>query len=177
MYRKIMVALDGHPAALAALEPAQALAQSFGSELHLVSVEWPGSPTGTEWKLSQSAFLDKKKGELQAYLDSWAEKLTSQGCQVKTSILPLGSTPERLLQEVDNYGADLLVLCSHGREGLSRWMLGSVAEEMNRRAPCAVMIVPSPGRGDRKKPGRASRAATAAGDPLGGSALLSSPEV
>ncbi|MBS2038883.1 universal stress protein [bacterium] len=172
MYQKILVALDGHPAALAALGPAQALAESFGADLRLVSVEWPRSPRGKEWTLTQTAYMDKKKAELKSYLDAWSAKLRQQGCRVGTCVLPLGSTPERLLQEVENWGADLLVLCSHGREGLSRWMMGSVAEEMNRRAPCSVMIVPSPRRLAKRKSGRALSAVLAPVDPLMGAALL-----
>ncbi len=142
MFKKVMVALDGSPEALAAIEPARAMARAFQAEIHLVSVEFPRSPQGLEWKLSQSAYLDKRKQELQHYLDRWAEKLKAEGLSVSTAVLPLGSTVSRLRQEIEHYNADLLVLCSHGRSGWSRLVLGSTAEEMNRRAGCPVMVVP-----------------------------------
>ena len=139
-----MVALDGHPAALSALGPAQALASAFGAEIRLVSVEWPRHPRKNEWNLTQAAFLDKKRQELEEYLDSWACKLREQGCEVSTNVLPLGPTATRLLDELEAWGAELLVLSTHGRSGVSRWLLGSTCEELNRRSRCSVMVVHSP---------------------------------
>ncbi len=142
MFKKIMVALDGSPEALGALEPARSLARAFDAELHLVAVEFPHTPKGAEWELTQDAYLDKKSKELQDYLDGWAEKLRAEGLNVTTSVLPIGSTIARLQLEVREFGADLLVLCSHGRSGWSRLVYGSTAEEMNRRVACPVMVVP-----------------------------------
>lgn len=144
MFKKIMVALDGSPEALAALEPAQALAEKFASELHLVCVEHPRSPQGQEWKLTQAAYLDKRMHELQDYLDHWAEKLSHSGSSVSTAVLPFGSTVSRLLEEAEQTGVDLLVLSSHGRSGLSRLVFGSTAEGLNRRTTCPILVVHPP---------------------------------
>lgn len=161
MFKKIMVALDGSPEALNAIAPAEALAEAFGAEIYLVSVEFPRSPQGQEWRLTQDAYLEKKKQELQDYLDRWAEKLRQNGRNVTTAVLPLGSTVSRLLQELDQSGADLLVLYSHGRAGLSRLIMGSTAEAMNRRARCPVLVVhpASEPEGDNP-PARASQTFT-----------------
>jgi len=142
MFKKIMVALDGSKEALSALEPARSFARAFAAEMHLVAVEFPRSPQGEEWKLSQDAYLDKKRQELQDYLNVWAEKLKAEGRNATTAVLPLGSTIARLQREVQDFGADLLVLCSHGRSGWARLIYGSTAEEMNRRVACPVVIVP-----------------------------------
>ena len=141
MFKKIVVALNGSPEALAALEPARTLADKFGAEMHLVSVEYPRSPQGQEWKLTQAAYLDKKKQELQDYLDHWAEKLGRNGRKISTAVLPLGSPVSRLVDELTASGADLLVLYSHGRSGLSRLFFGSTAEELNRLASCPILVV------------------------------------
>ena len=143
MFKKIMVALDGSPQALSALESAQAMADAFGAEIHLVSVEVPHFPRGREWKLTQAAYLDKKHRELREYLSHWSEKLGQSGRPVSTEVLPPGSTVSRLLDEIENYGADLLVLSSHGRSGVYRLLFGSTAEELNRRASCPVLVVHS----------------------------------
>lgn len=142
--KKIMVALDSSPQALAALPPARALAQKFASEIHLVSVEMPVSPHGPEWQLTQDVFLDKKRQELEAYLQGAAEPLRGAGLQVSTGVLPLGSTVARLSQEIQTSGADLLVLYSHGRGGLSRLLFGSTVEQMNRRSSCPILVVHPP---------------------------------
>jgi len=141
MFKKIMIALDGSPEALTALESAQSLADAFGAEIHLVSVEVPHFPHGLEWKLTQAAYLDKKDKELRDYLSHWSEKLAQGGRLVSTKVLPPGSIVAHLLDEVENYRADLLVLSSHGRSGISRLLFGSTAEELNRRAICAVLVV------------------------------------
>jgi nucleotide-binding universal stress UspA family protein len=141
MFRKIMVALDGSPQALTALKSSQALAEAFGADLHLVSVEEPHFPHGLEWKMTQADYLEKKHKELTEYLSHWAEKLVQDGRPASTKVLPAGSTASRLLDEVESYGADLLVLSSHKRSGVYRLLFGTTAEELNRRAACPVLIV------------------------------------
>lgn len=124
------------------MEPARCLAQAFESEIHLVAVEFPRSPKGEEWRLTQDAFLDKKRQELLDYLDRSAVKLRSEGSHVTTTVLPLGDTTDHLQRVVQELNADLLVLCSHGRSGWIRILHGSTAEEMNRRVTCPVLVVP-----------------------------------
>ena len=141
MFKRILVALDGHPAGLTALAPAQSLARAFEAEMRLVSVEWPVSPRGREWKLTQAAYLDKRKRELEHYLETWADKLRGQGLRVSSAVLPLGSPVARLLEEIEAWQPDLVVLSSRGRRGLARWALGSVAEELSRQLCCATLIV------------------------------------
>ncbi len=142
--KKIMVALDSSPQALAALPPAQALAEKFAGEIHLVSVEMPVSPHGTEWQLTQDAFLDQKRQELEDYLERAAEPLRYAGLRVSTGVLPLGSTVARLSQEIGAFGADLLVLYSHGGGGLSRLLFGNTVEQLNRRSSCPLLVVHPP---------------------------------
>lgn len=139
-----MVALDTTAEALTALPPARALAKSFAGELHLVSVEMPVSPRGRDWELTQDAYLDKRKRELEEYLERSAAPLRQEGFRVSTEVLPLGSTVARLLEEVAAFQADALVLYSHGRSGLSRLIFGSTAEELNRRASCPILVVHPP---------------------------------
>lgn len=52
----------------------------------------------------------------------------------------IGEPAATLLQMCVDYDADLLVVGTHGRRGLDRWFLGSVAEEMTRKAPCLVLV-------------------------------------
>ncbi|HXU83781.1 MAG TPA: universal stress protein, partial [Polyangia bacterium] len=56
--------------------------------------------------------------------------------------------PEAIVQAAERLGVDLIVMASHGRSGLKRALLGSVAEEVARRSPKPVLIVHGRGHGD-----------------------------
>jgi len=61
-----------------------------------------------------------------------------------TIVVRADSSPaDAILEVVDSVGADLIVLASHGRSGMSRWMLGSVAEKISRHAHVPLVIVPA----------------------------------
>lgn len=141
-FEKILVPLDGSEEAEEALKPARSLARAFEAELRLVTVEeMPDQPAPSEWDLTVGSFLDKKREEVQRNLDRAAQPLRLEDIKVSTAVLPLGPPVMRLLEEARECKADLIVLFSHGRSGLSRIFIGSVAERLTRNAPCPVMIV------------------------------------
>lgn len=142
MFHKILVPLDGLAEAEQALKPARAMALAFHAELRLVTVEeMPEQPTPSEWDLTVGSFLDKKREEVQQNLNRLAETLRTEEIKVSTAVLPLGPPVLRILEEARESKADLVVLFSHGRRGLARVFMGSVAERLTRNAPCPVMIV------------------------------------
>jgi nucleotide-binding universal stress UspA family protein len=57
------------------------------------------------------------------------------------AVLELGSAPARIAEYARRAGIDLLVLATHGRSGLTRVLMGSVAERVVRIAPCPVLVV------------------------------------
>ena len=147
MFFKIVVPLDGSVYAEAALKSASFMARAFNAELKLVTVEdihlpiYPG-------EVDPEMISDVEKDH-QAYLNTRAHELREEGCCVTTAGLPPGPPADRILDEVKKERADLIVVGSHGRTGLSRILLGSVAEKLARHAPCPVMIarlqeVPAP---------------------------------
>ena len=142
MFCKIMVPLDGSTLAEASLCPAKFMARAFNAEVKLISVEeMPAHLSDLEWRLPQQAILDQAKSQSEAYLQARAHELRSEGCTVTFEVLPLGSAAQRILEEVEANKHDLLILTSHGRTGLTRFMMGSVAERLARYARCPVMIV------------------------------------
>ncbi|HJT35858.1 MAG TPA: universal stress protein [Pirellulales bacterium] len=58
--------------------------------------------------------------------------------------LVLGTPPEEIIRVAAEIHADLIVMGTHGRTGLSRALMGSVAEEVVRKAPCSVLVVKTP---------------------------------
>ena len=77
-----------------------------------------------------------------AFLDAWAEEmLPDLPSRTLVTFAPVPS--EGVLEAACRSGADLIVTASHGRSGISRWVLGSVTERIARDADVPVMIVPS----------------------------------
>jgi len=72
-----------------------------------------------------------------------AENLRASGFKVKTGVVE-AEVRTGILDLAAEWQADLIVLGSHGRRGLSRFMLGSVAESLARHARCSVLIVRTP---------------------------------
>lgn len=137
MFFKILVPLDGSPYSEAALQSASFMARAFGSSLKLVTVEeipYPLHPAEAAVHKAES-WQDAQK-----YLDARAHELRQQGCDVTTKVLRAGQPAQRILEEMAEERVDLLVIGSHGRTGLTRLLLGSVAERLAREAPCPVMI-------------------------------------
>ncbi|MBX3171205.1 MAG: universal stress protein [Candidatus Eremiobacteraeota bacterium] len=142
MFRKILVPLDGSEESERALEPARELARAFQAELRLVTVEeMPEEPVSGEWELTLGGFIERKRQETQENLNRLAETWRGESYSITTAVLPLGSPVTRIRAEARECKADLIVLFSHGRSGLSRVLLGSVAERLTRNAPCPVMII------------------------------------
>lgn len=68
-----------------------------------------------------------------------------------------GDPKEKIIGQGETWGADLIVLGSHGWKGLNRFLLGSVSEAVSRHAPCSVQIVRAPLARKERKAGEPSR--------------------
>lgn len=138
MFFKIVVPLDGSSHSEAALKSASFMARAFNAELKLVTVEdialpiYPGE--------LDTEMISQIEKDHEAYLNARAHELRQEGCCVTTVVLKPGPPADRILDEVRKERADLIVVGSHGRTGLTRLLLGSVAEKLAREAPCPVMI-------------------------------------
>lgn len=143
MFSTIMVPLDGSEAAESALPVAIGLLGSQPGELLLVrALDIPEFVTATRVEFSTlHDVFDQQQAEAEVYLQRVATPLRAQGLIVNTRV-PHGSPPsESLLQLAREQRVDVVVMTSHGRTGLARFFLGSVAEKVARHAPCPVLIV------------------------------------
>ena len=141
MYKKILVPLDGSPLAEAVLPHAEALAKSEGAEIVLLSV--PVVPS-LEFLARSPGLADKvieeTEHETEAYLEIEKSKLEKDGIKV-TSIMREGSIPEMILKVADEVHADVIAMSTHGRSGVQRWLMGSVADRVVHHAHIPVMLV------------------------------------
>lgn len=139
IFSQIVVPLDGSDHSETALQSACSLARAFNAELRLITVEevppviYPGSANAQR--------IQEARRDAQTYLLEQAQALRRQGYCVNTQILSPGPPAQRILEELRRNRADLIVVGSHGRTGLGRMLLGSVAERLAREAPCPVLIV------------------------------------
>lgn len=140
-WKKICCPVDFADPSRAAMEEAATLASHFKADLVLVHVI-PSSAgvSGGELVAPQqlSDTVSKRSAELLARWRSDAEGLA--GCPTR-SVMLSGDAASEIVQHAIREGYDLLVLGTHGRTGIARLFLGSVAERVARRAPCPVLFV------------------------------------
>jgi nucleotide-binding universal stress UspA family protein len=142
MYTRIVVGLDGSELAEAALRNGADLAKGLQVPLHLVrvadlaTVHW-GATDASDSYAALSQEMTNEKAAAASYLDVMAAPLRDEGLTVTTEVRT--GTAARELVKVTGPD-DLLVVASHGRSGLERLLLGSVAEEVARKAPGPVLI-------------------------------------
>jgi nucleotide-binding universal stress UspA family protein len=142
VFRRILVPTDFSPCAECAWMLAQRMATALGSELLLMHV----FVEGTLW--SESPFnmarvrevLADQERRAQTMLDKWAEAPRSTGLTV-TTIIRNGIPHDEIVVLAAQKEADLIAIGTHGRGGLSRTLLGSVADRVVRLASCPVLTV------------------------------------
>jgi universal stress protein A len=128
-FHTIVLATDFSPAVQKAEGLARELAQQAGATLHLVHV----------------LPLMSSPGEAAQRLTTIAGAL-GPGLNGVTTLL-FGSAARAIVTYARDQGADLIVVGTHGRTGVSRMLMGSVAEAVARLAPCPVLTVPAPDEG------------------------------
>lgn len=138
-FRSILLATDFSVASLQALPYATFLARKYDSTLYLAHIVSPGMHGAIpEEMLSISMDAAAKEAEQQMHSLEGSEKL--RGISHKT-LLGSGDISEYILNAVREHHIGLVILGTHGRTGIKRLMLGSVAEEIFRVAPCPVLTV------------------------------------
>lgn len=143
LYKRIIVPLDGSAFAEEALAQAKELSTSLGSPIHIIRVvdtyrAQPVPATGMALDYSMLAELAEEELEdARNYIKNEVEKLRAEGQAVTGEVLH-GPIAQQVVDSADP--EDVIVMSSHGRTGIKRWFLGSVAEEVMRRANCPVLL-------------------------------------
>jgi nucleotide-binding universal stress UspA family protein len=145
-YKTILVPLDGSSLAEQALTQAATLAGRDGAALLLVAaVPEPDAHVGrpghdTQPRSRAAAARVAEAARLEGYLGRTAAHLREQGLGAGTA-LPAGPAADAILHAAETSGADLIVMASHGRSGLARLWLGSVAAKVVQGATRPVLLV------------------------------------
>ncbi len=147
MYKKILVPLDGSKLAECVLPHVQTLAQGSNvKEIVFVRVVEPFYPRG-EFVIEESQ--QKKieadhKAAAQEYLKNLTAGLKYDGIKISYEVLH-GFVADTLAEYVNKNQIDLIVIATHGRSGVSRWVWGSVADRILRSSCVPVLMVRAPG--------------------------------
>lgn len=140
--RRILIPLDGSAVAEKVLAPAIRIARALDAELVLFQVLTIFSSLSLmgEWYLPVESIVDITREDTQAYLARIASKLEVRGIKVSTDI-KIGGVANAILQYAEANQIDLIAMCTHGRTGLARWALGSVADRVLRAGRIPLLLV------------------------------------
>ena len=135
-FNKVLIAVESSPIAVHAIDVGVELARTLKAEIALIRV---AAPPVTDAGLSANELLAQLKREDQKVLAGIRERLSLPASVQE--FLPTGDPATEIVTAAREWPADLIVLGSHGRKGVSRLLIGSVAEAVTRRAPCPVLVV------------------------------------
>lgn len=142
MYAHLLVPLDGSERAERAVLVAERIARATDGRITLLQVINLPMPLGAPYDAAAlSAYsYEQTEAEAAAYLTRVAGWPLLEDLPVETEVVT-GAPAATVLDVAREKKADLIVICSHGRTGATRWMLGSVAEHIARQSPVPVLIL------------------------------------
>lgn len=139
--KTILVATDFSDQADQALEYAASLAAQLDATLHLVHAIVLPIAGGPELAVAFGpSAIESMTRYAQAALDTRAERYRGR-VTIAPNRVEVGDPRDVIDRAAEQIGADLIVIGTHGRRGVKRWLLGSVAEAIVRSAPCAVLTI------------------------------------
>lgn len=140
---RLVLPLDFSDCSLDALEFGIQVARCFQASVTLLHVlEW--ASLRLYFTINELAEGDAAEKTIASALSQYADLIREQGLIVDTVLRGGGGPTDLILETATEQHADLIVMGTHGRRGVKRALMGSVAEGTLRQAPCPVMTVKSP---------------------------------
>ncbi len=146
--RRIVIALDGSERSEEILPDVLRLARKLNAEVDVIRAVQPAMAAGMG-----EAPIVLPPEDVMPYLKGVVKRLEAEGLKVNAAALE-GRAANAILQYAQETKASLLCMATHGRSGLARLLLGSVAEEVVRKAPCPVLLRRSVAPAAAAKPDR-----------------------
>ncbi len=144
-YKRILVAVDGSDISVSVLNEAVSLSKAVGATVRIISVadEYMGYAEGIAIDLEAYARSIREHGkQILKQMETLAVKA---GVTPEIHLIEVDKQadviPEKIVEDADHWKADVIVLGTHGRRGISRMLLGSVAESVVRLASKPVLLV------------------------------------
>ena len=135
-FQRLLVPLDGSSCAEDVLPYVEKLAEDLKAKVSLLRVVYAHTFPGVDPTDAEVAVVQ----EAEAYLRDIEGRLKAKGFEVDTHVR-YGDDAEEILDHAAQKGVDFIAMTTHGRSGVKRWLLGSVAEKILRHAPKPVFLV------------------------------------
>ena len=156
-YQHILVAVDGSPTSNHAVTEAAGLAKASGGRIRLLNVMDPVAHiSGFERpEVYSQEVLPRLRSAGEGLLQQARQRVEQQGVPVDTMLIENmdARIAQLVVEHAQAWGADLIVLGTHGRRGLARVLMGSDAEQIARTAPVPVLLVRLPAAADGRAAG------------------------
>ena len=146
---KVLVPIDGSAYSQAAISEAAELVGAIGGAVTLLTVSTvirleAFTPLATvEFTPGQIArdmvYETPSQAEAMTYLEEAAKAFRARGI-APTLLHKIGDPAETIIEVAEEWRPEIVVMGSHGRTGIKRFLLGSVSEKVTRHAPCSVLI-------------------------------------
>lgn len=147
MFNHILVPLDGSGLAESALPIALEVASKFESAITIMRVVLPphvvSHTTGAAYASLITGLREIAYEEAESYLKAQQGSLRQQGYQVHCKVVDGEPVADIILDVAEGLPVDLIVMSTHGRSGVSRWVFGSVADRILRQASIPILLVRS----------------------------------
>ncbi|MBL8371989.1 MAG: universal stress protein [Burkholderiaceae bacterium] len=146
MFKHILVPVDGSATSFKAVDKAVDLAKAFDGKVTVIYVidPYPFTGVGTDFAYGQATYLSAASAEANDSIRAARERIEAAGVSLESTVVE-NHTPWRGIIETANaIEADLIVMGSHGRRGLEKMVLGSVAQRVLQHADQPVLVVRAP---------------------------------
>lgn len=141
MIKSLLVPLDGSEASERALPWAVDLATKLQAEIILLRVGREPSLLEGQDLMSLENFTSKQEQDCREYLHQVKTSLKANAYVNVWVEYAFGPASREIVSKAAQLNASMIVMNSHGRDGLARWWMGSVAEKVTRHSPCPVLLV------------------------------------
>jgi nucleotide-binding universal stress UspA family protein len=138
-FRKILIAVDSEPIAARAADTGVELAKALSGEVALIHVIDTSLVLGGDTGIAPNELIARAEQEGQRLVAGFRQRLSLPPAALEFVLS--GSPADEIVKAAKEWAADLIVIGSHGRGGIQRALLGSVAERVMRNAVCPVLIV------------------------------------
>jgi len=143
MYKSVLIPVDGSDVSNHAVDEGLKLASQLGSRvtvLHVIDIALftiPDAESGvTNFEVIQQGLTNQGK----RLLEEIGARAKAAGVEAET-VMAEGDVHDEITKAAVDKKADLIIMGTHGRRGINRLILGSVAESVARRAHCAVLLI------------------------------------
>lgn len=148
MLSQVLVSLDGSELAERAIPYAKQIVSPTGEITLLSVVDIPDFPIYTVYPMATitpepdySTVVSDLLASSKEYLENIANNIRLSGVRVKT-VVKSGDPATCIIEEAQERHIDMIVISTHGRSGLSKWLLGSVTQKVLSAMPCPIVVIP-----------------------------------